>query len=315
EELGALEPDRAADDRRLTVIGRKLARLPLDPTLGRMVLEAERNRCVHEVMVIVAGLSIQDPRERPTGQEERAGQLHARFRVPGSDFLGYLALWDHVKGRQRELSSSRFRRECRDELLHFVRLREWQDVYTQIRQVVRSLKIGIDRDGADADAIHRALLAGLLANVGNRDDSEEPAPAKGPSGRRGPKGPVEYVGPRNARFALGRGSVLSKNPPRWVMVAEIVETNRLWARTAATIQPPWVEQAAGHLLPRTYDAPHWNPDRGSAQVIERVRLRALTIMEGRVISLGRVDRAMARELFILHALVRGEWESHHGFVQ
>lgn len=313
EELGALEPDRPADDRRLTEIGRKLARLPLDPSLGRMVLEAERNRCVHEVMVIVAGLSIQDPRERPTGQEERAGQLHARFRVPGSDFLGYLALWDHMKERQRELSSSKFRRECRDELLHFVRLREWQDVYTQIRQVVRSLKIGIDRGGADADAIHRALLAGLLANVGNRDDSEEPTPAKG-SGRRGPKGPVEYVGPRNARFALGRGSVLSKSPPRWVMVAEIVETNRLWARTAATIQPSWIEQAAGHLVTRTYDEPHWNPDRGAAQVIERVRLRALTIVEGRAINLDRVDRAMARELFILHALVRGEWESHHGFV-
>ena len=314
EELGALEPDRPADDRRLTEIGRRLARLPLDPTLGRMVLEAERNRCVHEVMVIVAGLSIQDPRERPTGQEERAGQLHARFRVPGSDFLGYLALWDHVEERQRELSSSRFRRECRDELLHFVRLREWQDVYTQIRQVVRSLKIGIDRDGADADAVHRSLLAGLLANVGNRDDVEEAPASKGQPGRRGPKPPTEYVGPRGARFALARGSVLSKNPPRWAMVAEIVETNRLWARTAATIQPSWIEQAAGHLLTRTYDEPHWNPDRGAAQVIERVRLRYLTVVEGRTINLDRVDRAMARELFVLHALVRGEWESHHAFV-
>lgn len=311
EELGALEPDRPASDRRLTELGRRLARLPLDPTLGRMVLEAEANRCVHEVMVIVAGLSIQDPRERPTGQEERAGQLHARFRVPGSDFLGYLSLWDHMKERQRELSSSKFRRECRDELLHFVRLREWQDVYTQIRQVVRSLGIGIDRERADADAIHRSLLAGLLANVGNRDD-ETADSGKGSKGSR-PRGPVEYVGPRNARFALARGSVLSKSPPRWVMVAEVVETNRLWARTAATIHPTWIEQAAHHLLTYTYDEAHWNRERGAAQVIERVRLRALTIVDGRTVNLDRVDRRLARELFILHALVRGEWDTHHGF--
>jgi len=315
EELGALEPDRPAHDRRLTELGRRLARLPLDPSLGRMVLEAERNRCVHEVMVIVAGLSIQDPRERPTGEEERAGQLHARFRVPGSDFLGYLALWDHVKERQRELSSSRFRRECRDEYLHFVRLREWQDVYTQIRQVVRSLGIAIDRQPADAEAIHRALLSGLLANVGNRDD--DTAPPAGDGRRREPRarGPVEYVGPRNARFALARGSVLAKSPPRWVMVAEIVETNRLWARTAATIQPAWIERAAAHLVTRAYDAPHWNRDRGAAQVVERVRLRALTIVDGRTVNLDRVDRRLARELFVLHALVRGEWDTHNAFVE
>ncbi|HEX4977983.1 MAG TPA: ATP-dependent RNA helicase HrpA, partial [Nocardioides sp.] len=309
EELGALEPDRPASDRRLTPLGKRLARLPLDPTLGRMVLEAERNRCVHEVMVIAAGLSIQDPRERPLGREEQAAQLHARFRVPGSDFLGYVALWDHVKERQRELSSSRFRREAKAEHLHVVRLREWQDVYTQIRQVVRSLGIRIDRDVADADAIHRSLLAGLLANIGNRDED----PPEKPKGR-GPRGPVEYVGPRGARFSLARSSVLSKSPPRWVVVAEIVETNRLWARTAATIHPSWVEQAAAHLLTRTYEEPHWNRDRGAAQVVERVRLRSLTLVEGRTINLDRVDRSLARELFIRHALVRGEWESHHAFV-
>ncbi|MFP5322167.1 MAG: ATP-dependent RNA helicase HrpA [Acidimicrobiia bacterium] len=312
EELGALELDRPASDRRLTPLGSRLARLPLDPTLGRMVLEAERNACVHEVMVIAAALSIQDPRERPLGQEERAGQLHARFRVPGSDFLGYLALWEHVKARQRELSSSRFRREMRDELLHVVRLREWQDVYTQIRQVVRSLGIRIDRQPADPDAIHRSLLAGLLGNVGNRDD-ESAAPTPASARGRGPRGPVEYVGPRNARFALARGSVLSKNPPRWVVVAEVVETNRLWARTGATIHPAWIEQAAGHLLTRTYDEAHWNRERGAAQVVERVRLRALTIVDGRTVNLDRVDRRLARELFILHALVRGEWDTHHAF--
>jgi len=309
EELGALEPDRPARHRRLTPLGKRLARLPLDPTLGRMVLEAERYGCVHEVMVIAAALSIQDPRERPVGQEERAGQLHGRFRVPGSDFLGHLRLWDHVRERQRELSSSRFRREMRDELLHVVRLREWQDVYTQIRQVVRSLGIRIAREPAAPDAIHRALLAGLLGNVGARDEE----PAERSKGARGPRGPVEYVGPRGARFALARGSVLSKSPPRWIVAAEIVETDRLWTRTAATVQPGWIEQAAAHLLVRTYDDPRWDRDRGTATVVERVRFRALTLVEGRTIGLDRVDRRLARELFIRHALVRGEWDTHHAF--
>ncbi len=313
EELGALVPDRPPHARKLTAVGRKLARLPLDPTLARMVIEAERNGCVHEVMVIVAGLSIQDPRERPTGKEDVAGQLHARFRVPGSDFLGYLALWDHLKERQRELSSSKFRREVRDEFLHYVRIREWQDVYTQIRQVVRSLKIPVNSQPADEHAIHRALLSGLLHNIGNRDD-ETVADVQGKAPRRGARGPVEYVGPRNARFSLARSSVLAKKPPRWVMVAEIVETNRLWARTAATIHPQAIEQAAAHLLTRTYDDARWNAERGSAQVIERVRLKALTIVEGRAVNLDRVDKRLARELFVLHTLVRGEWETHHAFV-
>ncbi len=308
EELGALQPDRPAHDRRLTKLGTRLARLPIDPTLGRMVLEAERNGCVHEVMVITASLSIQDVRERPTGQEDEAGQLHARFRVPGSDFLGIIALWDHLKERQRALSSSKFRRECRAEFLHHVRIREWQDVYTQLRGVVRSLELDVNRRPADPDAIHRALLAGLLGNIGHRvdDDGDD-------GGHR--RGPVEYVGPRNARFAVGRRSVLAKNPPRWVMAAEVVETNRLWAQTVATVQPGWIEHAARHLVTRRYDEPFWNAERGTAQVIERVQLRALTIVDGRAVDLGRVDPELARELFIIHALVRNEWETHHGFVE
>ncbi len=296
EELGALQTGRPAHDRRLTTLGQRLARLPLDPTFGRMVLEAERNGCVHEVMVIAAALSIQDVRERGApGQEQRAAESHARFRVPGSDFLGMIALWDHLKDRQRVLSSSKFRREVRSEYLHHVRIREWQDVYTQLRQVVRSLKIPVNRDPANEDAIHRSLLAGLLANVGSRDDTE-------------------FVGVRNARFTIGRQSVLAKKPPKWVMAAELVETNRLWARAAATVQPQWIEHAARHLTKATYGDPWWNEERGVVQVIERVQLRALTIVEGRAVNLDRIDRAMARELFLLHALVRGEWETHHGFV-
>ncbi|MDZ7674878.1 MAG: ATP-dependent RNA helicase HrpA [Acidimicrobiales bacterium] len=316
-ELGALQTGRPKHDRRLTELGRRLARLPVDPTLGRMVLEAERNGCVHEVMVIAASLSIQDVRERPTGQEERAGQLHARFKVPGSDFLGILALWDHLRERQRELGSSKFRRECRDEFLHFVRIREWQDVYTQLRQVARSLKLEVNRQPADEVAIHRSLLAGLLANVGNRLDD---GPSRSKTNARhssvpGPRGPGnEFLGPRGGRFAVGRGSVLSRQPPKWVVAAELVETNRLWARTVATVQPQWIEHAAAHLVKRSYGEPFWNQERGSAQVVERVQLRALVLVEGRAVDLDRIDRAQARELFILHALVRGEWDSHHRFV-
>ena len=317
EDLGALQPNRPAHDRRLTKLGRRLARLPVDPTLGRMVLEAERNGCVHEVMVIAAALSIQDVRERPSGQEEAAAQSHARFRVPGSDFLGMVALWDHLKERQRELGSSAFRRECRQEFLHFVRIREWQDVYTQLRQVARSLKITINREPADEHAIHRSLLAGLIGNVGHRDD--EPAkPRSRSAGRAAAPGARttsnEYVGVRGARFAIGRGSVLSKKPPRWVMAAELVETNRLWARTVATVQPQWIEHAARHLVKHSYGAPYWNRERGSPQVVERAQLRSLTLVEGRAVNLDRVDRVRAREVFILHALVRGEWDTHHAFV-
>lgn len=302
EELGALQTGRPAHDRRLTKLGRQLARLPVDPTLGRMVLEADRNGCVHEVMVIAAALSIQDVRERPVGKEQLAAESHARFRVPGSDFLGMVALWDHLKARQKALGSGAFRRECKAEYLHFVRIREWQDVYTQLRQVARSLKIGINTEPGDEHAIHRSLLAGLLANVGTRDESQTA------------RGPVEFIGVRNARFAVGRGSVLAKKPPKWVMAAELVETNRMWARTAATVQPQWIEHAARHLVKSSFGEPWWNQERGIAQVIERVQLRALTLVEGRAVNLDRIDPARARELFVLHALVRGEWETHHRFV-
>ena len=320
EELGALEPDRPASDRRLTPIGRQLARLPLDPTLGRMVLAAADRGCVHEVMVLAAALSIQDVREWPTGAEQQAGERHARFVVPGSDFSTLLAIWDHVRERQRILSSSKFRREVRADFLHYVRIREWQDVYRQLRQVARSLKLPINTTPADSDDIHRALLTGLLANVGRRDEDEAAGSnAKGVAdgrrgdGRRARRGPATFTGPRGAGFALGRRSGLRKAPPRWVVAAEMVETNQLWASTAAAVQPGWIEHAADHLVTRRYDTPTWAPERGAARVIERVNLRALTLVEGRSVNLDRVDPEMARELFIRHALVQGERRTNQKF--
>jgi len=290
-ELGAMRPDRT-----LTPIGRKLARLPIDPRYGRMILEADAQGCLREVLVITAALSIQDVRERPTDQEAEADALHARFADPDSDFLTLLNLWRHLEREQRQRSSSSFRRMCRAEHLNHVRVREWQDLVRQLREVARELGLHRNREPADADSIHRALLAGLLSHVGMYDRTHR-----------------EHVGARQTRFAIAPGSVLHRRTPSWVMAAELVETNRLWARTVARIQPSWLEPLAGHLVRRSYGEPWWDARRGTAMTTERVTLFGLPIVEGRRIPLGRVDPAAARRLFIEHALVDGDWRTHHRF--
>ena len=297
EELDAIRPARRAPGgRRLTAIGRRLARLPIDPRLGRMVLQADAEGCVHEVMVIAAALSIQDPREWPAEQRGAAEAAHRRFAAAGSDFLTLLNLWDHVRDRQRALSGNQFRKLCRSEFLHYLRIREWQDVYGQLKRVVREMGIRLTRDPADPDAVHRALLAGLLSNIGVRDGD----------GR-------EYLGARGIRFVIGRRSALAEHPPPWVMAAELVETTRLFAGTCARIRPEWVEPLAGPLLKRSYGEPRWSSSRGAAVTTERVTFRGLPIVPGRLVNLGRVDPAAAREMFIRHALVEGDWQTHHRF--
>ena len=298
EELGALEPGTPVDRRRLTAVGRRLAQLPLDPRLGRMVLEADRNGCVSEVMVIAAALSIQDPRERPTGKEQAAAALHARFTDPASDFLSYLNLWGHVRSEQAARSSSGFRRMCKQEHLSYLRVREWQDIHGQLRSVMRTLRITPNDEPGEPDAIHRSLLAGLLSHVGMRDGERQ-----------------ELLGARNARFAVAPGSVLFRKPPSWVMVAELVETNRLWGRVAARIQPSWAEQLGAHLTKRSYGEPWWDERRGAAMVEERVTLYGLPVVSARRVQLGAVDRAGARDLFLHHALVEGSWVAHHAFLE
>ncbi|HYT10098.1 MAG TPA: ATP-dependent RNA helicase HrpA, partial [Mycobacteriales bacterium] len=298
-ELGALDPSEVDPRRRLTAVGRRLAQLPVDPRLGRMVLEADRNGAVHEVLVIAAALSIQDPRERPVEQQQAADAAHARFADRGSDFLAYLRLWEYLQDRQDELSSSAFRRLCRTEFLHYLRVREWQDLYGQLRQVARSLGIRTGTTPADPNAVHRSLLAGLLSHVGMREGT-------GPRGR-------EYAGPRGARFALFPGSALGKQPPRWVVAAELVETSRLWGRTVARIEPEWAEALAGHLVVRSYSEPHWSKRRGGVVATERVTLYGLPIVVGRMVDYAGVDPELARELFIRHALVEGDWETRHAF--
>jgi ATP-dependent RNA helicase HrpA len=382
EELGALSaspgerppgtPRGPDGPSRLTSVGRKLARLPVDPRLGRMILEARHHGCLREVLIITAALSIQDPRERPAETREAADAMHARFAEPGSDFLAFLTLWDYLHERQKELSGSAFRRLCRREYLHYLRVREWQDLYGQLRQAAREVGAGTGREagtGAGADAgfprsagekrrvtragqtvaaqrepgprardevagpdghrgvpggrapglaepgarhpadlanrVHMSLLAGLLSHIGMKDTATQPG--------RKRRGPAEFAGARGARFAIFPDSVLARKPPAWVVAAELVETSRLWARTAARIEPEWAEQLAAHLVKRSYSEPHWSARRGAAMVAEKVTLYGLPIVAARQVSYARVDPAAAREMFINSALVEGDWQTHHKF--
>ncbi len=302
EELGALDPAQRDPKKRLTPLGRKLARLPIDPRLGRMVLEADRNHCVREVTIIAAALSIQDVRERPAEARAAAEEAHRRFADPDSDFLGLLRLWDHLREQQKALSSNQFRKLCRAEYLNYLRVREWQDLHRQLRRIAADVGCHANPEPATPDAIHRSLLAGLLSQIGMRDER---------SRDRG----LEYQGARGAKFAIAGGSALAKKGPRWVMAAELVETNRLWARTVARIQPEWAERLGGHLAKRTYSEPRWAADRASSVVDEKVTLYGLPVVASRTVPYGRVDRAHARELFIWHALVDGDWRTHHAFVE
>ncbi|MFJ4321535.1 ATP-dependent RNA helicase HrpA [Streptomyces tricolor] len=299
QELGALDPAQKDPRKRLTDTGRKLAQLPVDPRLARMVLEADKNGCVREVMVIAAALSIQDPRERPADKQAQADQQHARFKDETSDFLAYLNLWRYVREQQKERGSSSFRRMCKQEYLNFLRIREWQDIYTQLRTVAKQLGIHLNEDDAPADRVHVSLLAGLLSHIGMKDVKD------------GNKN--EYLGARNAKFAIFPGSALFRKQPKFLMSAELVETSRLWARVNAKIEPEWVEPLAGHLLKRTYSEPHWEKDQAAVMAYEKVTLYGVPIVAQRKVNYGRIDPETSRELFIRNALVEGDWRTHHKF--
>ncbi|MEU4891943.1 ATP-dependent RNA helicase HrpA [Streptomyces sp. NPDC044780] len=296
EELHALDSKQKDPRKRLTQVGRKLAQLPVDPRLARMVLEADRNGCVREVMVIAAALSIQDPRERPSDKQQQADQSHARFKDESSDFLAFLNLWKYIRERQKELSSSAFRRMCRNEFLNYLRIREWQDIYSQLRTVAKTMDIHMSEQDAAPDHIHTSLLAGLLSHVGLKDTDKN-----------------EYLGARSAKFAVFPGSALFKKPPRWVMSAELVETSRLWARVNARVEPEWIEPLAQHLVKRTYSEPHWEQKQAAVMAYERVTLYGVPIVAQRKVNYGRIDPETSRDLFIRNALVEGDWRTHHQF--
>ncbi|MFI9338016.1 ATP-dependent RNA helicase HrpA [Streptomyces althioticus] len=311
QELGALDPTQKDPRKRLTQTGRKLAQLPVDPRLARMVLEADRNGCVREVMVIAAALSIQDPRERPADKQTQADQQHARFRDETSDFLAFLNLWRYIREQQKERGSSSFRRMCKQEYLNFLRIREWQDIYAQLRTVAKQMGIHLNDEDAPADRVHGSLLAGLLSHIGMKDVKESKDSGQGGGRRDG--GRNEYLGARNAKFAIFPGSALFKKPPRFVMSAELVETSRLWARVNAKIEPEWVEPLAEHLLKRTYSEPHWEKDQAAVMAYEKVTLYGVPIVAQRKVNYGRIDAELSRELFIRNALVEGDWRTHHKF--
>jgi ATP-dependent helicase HrpA len=280
----------AVDGARLTKTGRMLTQLPVDVRFARMLVEAKQHGVVREVAAIVAGLSIQDPRERPLEKRPQADQQHARFVDPTSDFVTLLNLWNHLEKEQKERSSSAFRRMCKAEYLNYLRVREWHDLYRQLVRAAKPLGLTPGNPSTDADGIHRSLLAGLLSRLGMRDREKR-----------------DYLGARGQRFMVFPGSALAKKNPEFVMAAELVETSRLFARTVAAIDPAWAEKLAGDLAKRSYSEPHWAKKQGSAVAFERVTLFGLPIVARRTVQLGRIDPVEARELFLRHALIEGDW--------
>ena len=295
EELGAITLD---DNQhyKLTSSGRSLAQLPVDPRLAKMVLEAQKYGCVREAMIITSALSIQDPRERPADKKQASDEKHQRFADKESDFNAFVNLWNYLQEQQKALSSSQFRRQCKLDYLNYLRVREWQDIYTQLRQVVREQGLPVNSEPAPFREVHTALLTGLLSHIGQKDSDKQ-----------------EYTGARNARFAIFPGSGLFKKPPKWTIVAELVETSRLWGRIAARIEPEWIEPLAQHLLKRSYSEPHWEKAQGAVIAVEKVTLYGLPIVAARKVNYSQIDPVLSRELFIRHALVEGDWQTRHGF--
>ena len=298
EELGAFETvqTKSGEKRRLTTIGRQLAQLPVDPRLAKMLLSAVDFGSVYEVMIIVSALSIQDPRERPTDKQQASDEKHRRFADKKSDFLAFLNLWNYVQEQQKELTKNQFRRQCQKDFLNYLRIREWQDIYQQIRLAVREMGLPINSEKAEYQQIHTALLSGLLSHIGLKEAEKQ-----------------QYLGARNAHFAIFPNSVLFKKQPKWVMAAELVETSKLWGRMVAEIEPEWIEPLAEHLIKKSYSEPRWSKSRGAVIADEKVTLYGVPIVAARPVNYGAIDPTVSREIFIQSALVEGDWNTKHKF--
>ncbi|RYG71331.1 ATP-dependent RNA helicase HrpA, partial [bacterium] len=271
QELGAMDESRA-----LTEVGRRLAKLPLDPRLGRILLAGAEEGCLTEIAVIVAALGVPDPRERPVDKQTQADQAHARHRDERSDFLSLLKLWQEVVAQRQQLSRARFRGWCRDNYLSFVRLQEWHDIHGQVLEVLKGeLALAMNDRDASYEAIHRALLAGLLTYVAQRKEQGE------------------YLGTRGSKVYLHPGSGQFKAKPAWIVSAEQVETTRVYARIVARVDPAMIEQSAPHLVRQQYYEPHWERRAGRATIYERTTLFGLTLQSGRKVPYESVDSAAA----------------------
>ena len=295
-ETCAIESEEKKQGWELTPIGRQLAQLPVDPRLAKMLLSAVDFGSVYEVMIIVSALSIQDPRERPTDKQQASDEKHRRFADKKSDFLAFLNLWNYVQAQQKELTKNQFRRQCQKDFLNYLRIREWQDIYQQIRLAVREMGLPINSEKAEYQQIHTALLSGLLSHIGLKEAEKQ-----------------QYLGARNAHFAIFPNSVLFKKQPKWVMAAELVETSKLWGRMVAEIEPEWIEPLAEHLTKKSYSEPRWSKSRGAVIADEKVSLYGVPIVAARPVNYGAIDPIVSREIFIQSAFVEGDWNTKHKF--
>ncbi|WP_224750006.1 ATP-dependent RNA helicase HrpA [Halomonas sp. ML-15] len=305
-ELGAVD-----EAQRLTATGKRLARLPIDPRLARMVLAGAEQGALREVLIVVSALAVQDPRDRPADKRQAADQAHRRWQDPESDFVAWLNLWHGFEAARDELSGNQLRRWCRDNFLSYLRLREWHDTFRQLRQLLREMDIQVPPAAprpvdepseqraealrANAVKLHQALLTGLLSNLGQLLENRE------------------YLGARNRKFVIHPGSGLAKKSPKWLMAGELVETSRLFAREVARIQPQWIEPLAGHLVKRSYSEPHWEMKRAQVVAFEQVTLFGLPIVNRRKVHYGPIAPDEAREIFIRRALVEGEFRTKGEF--
>ena len=295
-ETCAIESTEKKQGWELTPIGRQLAQLPVDPRLAKMLLSAVEFGSVYEVMIIVSVLSIQDPRERPTEKQQASDEKHRRFADKKSDFLAFLNIWNYVQEQQKTLTKNQFRRQCQKDFLNYLRIREWQDIYQQIRLAVREMGLPINSEKAEYQQIHTALLSGLLSHIGLKEAEKQ-----------------QYLGARNAHFAIFPNSVLFKKQPKWVMAAELVETSKLWGRMVAEIEPEWIEPLAEHLTKKSYSEPRWSKSRGAVIADEKVSLYGVPIVAARPVNYGAIDPRVSREIFIQSALVEGDWNTKHKF--
>lgn len=283
----------AVDDQRvITKVGRQLAALPADPRLGKMLLSAAANSSLKEVLIIVSGLSVQDPRERPNDKQQAADQAHSQFKDPDSDFMSYLNLWNHYENERQELSSNQLKRYCKKNFLSFMRMREWREIHRQLHLVLKGMKLIENTTESNFDLIHQSLLSGMLGHVGRHEEKRE------------------YHGCRNRKFNLFPGSALNKKRPKWVFSAEIVETQQVYARNNAKIDPAWIEPLAPHLIKKSWSEPVWKAKRAQVIANEKVSLYGLEIVSNRPVNFSKIDPVICREIFIRSGLVDGEYKGN-----